>query len=167
MESIREQTQAHHTAVEQTDFAIKMARGELTDRDYSRYLKVQHLIFLAMEMEWRLPRKDLKRAPLIVSDIEHMDKRYIDEEAPSAVYEYVNHIVALKDERKINAHIYLNYMGMMFGGQLIKKNVPTEGKMYEFNNRSDLIKSIRELDIEVNEVKNGFDWHRLIFIQLG
>jgi heme oxygenase len=120
-----------------------------------------------MEMEWRLPRKDLKRAPLIVSDIEHMDKRYIDEEAPSAVYEYVNHIVALKDERKINAHIYLNYMGMMFGGQLIKKNVPTEGKMYEFNNRSDLIKSIRELDIEVNEVKNGFDWHRLIFIQLG
>jgi hypothetical protein len=36
-------------------------------------------------------------------------------------------------------------MGDMFGGQMLKKLVPGSGKMYEFENRAELIQTVRTM----------------------
>ena len=34
---------------------------------------------------------------------------------------------------QILPHVYLNYMAIMFGGQMMKKAVPSTGRMYVFD----------------------------------
>ena len=41
------------------------------------------------------------------------------------------------------AHIYVRHFGDLFGGQMMKKVVVGSGKMYDFKNRSELIKELR------------------------
>ena len=40
------------------------------------------------------------------------------------------------------AHIYVRHFGDLFGGQMMKKVVVGSGKMYDFKNRSELIKEL-------------------------
>jgi len=40
--------------------------------------------------------------------------------------------------------MYVRHFGDLFGGQLMKKVVPGLGSMYEFEDRSNLIKKLRE-----------------------
>ena len=42
------------------------------------------------------------------------------------------------------AHIYVRHFGDMYGGQMLKKVVPGQGRMYDFENRAELIAKTRE-----------------------
>jgi len=42
------------------------------------------------------------------------------------------------------AHIYVHYMGDMFGGQMLKDKLPGKCRRYEFDGRKDLIAKIRD-----------------------
>jgi len=56
----------------------------------------------------------------------------------------------------------------MFGGQMIKKAVPSTGRMYVFDNMQETIQSIRNVqnDEWAEEVNKGFDFNILIFDEL-
>ena len=59
-------------------------------------------------------------------------------------------------------------MAIMFGGQMMKKSVPSSGKMDEFDNMPDAAKSIRNVqkDEWADEVNKGFDFIIMIFDEL-
>jgi hypothetical protein len=62
---------------------------------------------------------------------------------------------------ELKAHIYLNYLAIMFGGQMMKSKVPGSGKMYEFEgDMMELISSIRSIqkDEWATEVNKGFQY---------
>jgi heme oxygenase len=65
-------------------------------------------------------------------------------------------------------HIYLNYLAVMFGGQIIKKVVPSTGNMYEFENMNEAASTIRVLqkDEWADEVNKGFDFNIAILEEL-
>jgi hypothetical protein len=55
----------------------------------------------------------------------------------------------------------LNYLAIMFGGQMMKSKVPGSGKMYEFEgDMRELIGSVRAIqkDEMADEVNKGFQY---------
>ena len=62
--------------------------------------------------------------------------------------------------KQLYPHIYLNYMALMFGGQMMKSKVPGKGRMYDFDNVQESIATIRGIqkDVWADEVNKGFQY---------
>jgi len=166
---IREATRELHDKVEQTVFAQRLLSCDFTKQDYLNYLMAQYFIFNEMEIGpvTVLPHASLFRCESIFKDIAFLGAEPDSFLAPSSALEYSYHIRnVLEKENAKNSHIYLNYLGLMFGGAIVAKQIPTEGNMYKFDNRTECIKSIRELPLDVEEVKQGFHYQILIMEEL-
>jgi heme oxygenase len=78
--------------------------------------------------------------------------------------EYYQYILALNydQERKhlVKAHMYCRHMGDLFGGQIIKKVAPGQGRFYDFKNPTELKAAIRaELTDDLgDEARVAFEW---------
>ena len=87
------------------------------------------------------------------------------------IIEYNKHILTLLEEGNnegLLAHLYVSHFGDAHGGQIIKRNVPGSGLMYEFENRAELIKSVRELlhDGMADEAMICFEYAERLFHEL-
>ena len=157
--SLKELTSDLHRKAEKMPFNQKMFSGELSKDEYTSYLTQQLAIFDAIEVH-ELPHPSLKRSDKIFEDIKELfGNEIIQITISSSTKEYTNHLNNLTQEQLL-PHIYLNYLAIMFGGQMMKSKVPGEGKMYNFENMNDCIKSIRELqkDEWSDEVNKGFQF---------
>ena len=76
-----------------------------------------------------------------------------------ATGEYGVYLEGLKT-KDLYPHIYLNYMALMFGGQMMKSKVPGKGRMYDFDNVQESIAMIRGIqkDEWADEVNKGFNY---------
>jgi heme oxygenase len=167
MKPLKEATAEKHRLAEQMAFNIRMASGEMNKDQYLLYLSQQSAIFSALE-DSPLPHQDLRRSDKIKSDIEELfSEGYDNAIILSATSSYVTYLNGLSDEERL-PHVYLNYLAQMFGGQMMKKVVPSQGKMYEFDNMRDAMLSIRQIqkDEWADEVNKGFDFHIAIFADL-
>jgi heme oxygenase len=81
--------------------------------------------------------------------------------------DYISYLKGLSQE-EVNPHIYLNYLAIMFGGQMMKKNTPGSGNMYDFDNMMESMQSVRKIqkDEWADEVNKGFDFMIDIFKEL-
>ena len=70
------------------------------------------------------------------------------------VYDYLKKL----DKEKLDSHIYLNYLALLYGGQMIKSKIPGRGLLYDFDDQKDCIASIRAIqkDEWVEEVNKGY-----------
>ena len=73
--------------------------------------------------------------------------------------DYANYLLTLNDGT-ILPHIYLNYLALAYGGQMMKSKVPGSGRMYDFDNMMECVGSIRAVqkDEWAEEVNKGFDF---------
>jgi hypothetical protein len=134
-----------------------MFRGELSQYEYLNYLIQQSYIFQEIENR-KLPHPNLKRLSSINEDINELGGYKFKISKPTSDY-----VIYLGDlnQNSLNAHIYLNYLAIMFGGQMMKSKVPGSGKMYEFEgDMRELIGSVREIqkDEMADEVNKGFQY---------
>ena len=62
------------------------------------------------------------------------------------------------NQEQLNAHIYLNYLALAYGGQMMKSKIAGSGRMYDFENMQECIGSIRAIqkDEWADEVNKGF-----------
>lgn len=168
--NIREETKELHDKVEETSFAQRLLNCDFTADDYVRYLQAQYVIFEAMEkyFEYTLPHESLNRCESIEKDLASLDEKPSRLVAPHSACNYANYILGVNEwkEDSKNSHIYLNYLGMMFGGSIVAKGVPTPGHIYNFDNRQECIKAIRELPLDVEQVKQGFRYQIEIMEEL-
>ena len=72
---------------------------------------------------------------------------------------YTDYLSALNAE-EILPHVYLNYLAIMFGGQIMKEKVPSSGKMYEFENGKEGMMAIRKVqkDEWADEVNKAYEY---------
>lgn len=158
--NVKEATKELHDKVEETVFAQRLLSGDYDEDDYVRYLNAQYVIFDAMEnhFEYRIPNDALHRCEAIEKDLMSLGKRPSRLITPYSACRYADYILGVDEwsEEQRNSHVYLNYLGMMFGGSIVSKGVPTPGYMYKFESRQECIKNIRELDLDVEQVKEGF-----------
>jgi heme oxygenase len=163
---LREETAEKHRIAEQKEFNQKMFRGELTKEEYVNYLTQQSLIFNQIEFGNNLPSDSLRRSEKITEDLRELKEQENYIVLPSTI-EYVNYISDLTEEQLL-PHIYLNYLALAYGGQMMKSKVPGSGRMYDFDNMMECVGSIRAIqkDEWVDEVNKGFDFLIEIFDEL-
>jgi heme oxygenase len=159
---LKEAIQEKHTQAERMPFNARMFKGELSKKEYLFYLHQQASIFQCIE-EHKIPQMHpkLKRLENVFADIQELQKEVTDK-FPSleSTKKYGMYLESLTDDR-ILAHIYLNYLALMFGGQMMKSKVPGSGKMYEFEgDMRELIGSVRAIqnDEMADEVNKGFQY---------
>jgi hypothetical protein len=135
-----------------------MFRGELSKLEYGNYLTQQLAIFSEIESREVLPHKNLKRSEVIRQDINELGVYTF--KINKATNDYVVYLGDL-NQSSLNAHIYLNYLALVYGGQIMKSKVPGSGKMYEFEGEMmELIGSVRAIqkDEWADEVNKGFQY---------
>jgi heme oxygenase len=160
---LREETAEKHRIAEQKEFNQRMFRGELTKEEYVNYLTQQSLIFNQIEFGNNLPSDSLRRSEKIIEDLKELKEQENYIVLPSTI-EYVNYISDLTEEQLL-PHIYLNYLALAYGGQMMKSKVPGSGRMYDFDNMMECVGSIRAVqkDEWSEEVNKGFDFLIEIF----
>ena len=153
---LKEATAELHSKAEKMMFNQRMFRGELSTEEYLNYLIQQSYIF--QEIEGRnLPHPNLNRLDAIHNDISELGGYTFKISKPTTDY-----VVYLGDlnQTQLNAHIYLNYLALAYGGQMIKSKVPGSGRMYDFDNMQECVGSIRAIqnDEMADEVNKGFQY---------
>ena len=166
MKSLKEATHDKHKEAERMPFNGLMFSGKLTNEQYAQYLVSQMAIFAIIEDNFKMPHEGLRRKYAVSKDISSLNIGRSLSTDP-ATLKYVNYLKDL-DQESINAHIYLNYLAIMFGGQMMKKMTPGEGNMYEFDDMNESAASIRAIqkDEWADEVNRGFDFMIGIFKEL-
>jgi heme oxygenase len=166
MKPLKEATHDKHKEAERMLFNVKMFKGELTKEQYAKYLLSQLEIFSAIEENFQMPHEGLKRKYAVIEDLKSLDFHQL-EIVDNATLKYAEYLRGLTQE-EVNAHVYLNYLAIMFGGQMMKKNTPGDGNMYEFENMMECAGSVRAIqkDEWADEVNKGFDFMIEIFKEL-
>lgn len=154
MSNLKELTWEHHQNAERQDFVKVLMSGKINPDFYATYLHNQRLKYEALEEAleqlgvWGDDLKlfDIKQTQKIWDDfLELWDiKRGMPVQVMST-FAYQDHIQEIKDDKeKLMAHVYVLHMGDLSGGQMIKKKIPGEGRMYTFKgNIKDLKENLR------------------------
>jgi heme oxygenase len=157
--SLREATSTLHSKAEKMEFNQRMFNGELSKEEYILYLCQQLAIFDAIEIH-ELPYPALDRAGKVFEDIKELvGEGQIQITPLSSTNEYRKYLNTLTKEEQL-PHVYLNYLALAYGGQMIKSKVPGSGKMYDFENMMECVGSVRAIqnDEMADEVNKGFQY---------
>jgi len=81
---------------------------------------------------------------------------------------YIKHVTKINNLEDYLAHIYVRYLGDLRGGQMISKKIPGKGKYYQFENNTELAKSIYQVinDNMAKEAKKVFEFATNLFIEM-
>jgi heme oxygenase len=124
-----------HSLAEKMTFNQRMFNGEISKEEYILYLCQQLAIFQAIE-RLPLPHTALDRCPKVFEDIKELmeleDGKGLQIKPLVSTNEYQKYLHTLTQEELL-PHVYLNYLAIMFGGQMMKAKTPGSGKMYEFD----------------------------------
>ena len=169
-------TKEHHDNAERTEFADMLLSGNIPPKLYQQYLAAQLANYSALESAVSVPieLESIFRSTQIEDDLIEIENMYDFEpveEPLKSVVEYQRHIdVLYEDENNTGllAHLYVRHFGDAHGGQIIKKHVPGNGAMYEFDDRKELISGVRELlhDDMADEAKICFEFAERLFFEL-
>ena len=140
MSKIKELTWEHHKNAERQEFAQLLISGNIHPDLYATYLWNQHKkydILEAMATAMGLFAEigtDIRRKIFIEQDIAELWNHDREPKLVPSTIEYLQHMrYIMQDREKLIAHMYVFYLGDMSGGQMIKKKIPGEGRMYDFN----------------------------------
>lgn len=160
-----------HSLAEKMPFNQRMFRGELSKDEYILYLSQQLAIFDSIE-RFELPHPSLKRSVNIFLDIKELmelkDGESLDIKPLVATNEYRKYLNTLTQEELL-PHVYLNYLALMFGGQMMKAKTPGSGRMYEFEgDMKEIVGSIRAIqkDEWSDEANKALDYNISILDEL-
>jgi len=157
-----------HSLAEKMTFNQRMFNGELSNEEYILYLSQQLAIFDAIE-RFELPHPALNRVTPVLTDLkELLGEGTIEVKPLIATNEYRKYLNTLSQEELL-PHVYLNYLALMFGGQMMKAKTPGSGKMYEFEgDMREIAGSIRAIqkDEWADEANKALDYNINILDEL-
>ena len=155
---LREATAELHSKAEKMEFNQRMFRGELSTEEYVKYLYQQLSIFDSIESN-ELPHSSLARVDKVKEDILELTSQLDIMNILPITLAYSHYISTLTQEERL-PHVYLNYLALAYGGQMMKSKVPGSGKMYDFNNMQEAVGSIRAIQSDewADEVNKGFEY---------
>ena len=154
---LREATAELHRKAEKMEFNQRMMNNELSINEYSRYLMSQYFIFEVIEQYFTLPEPGLARSNKVKEDLKELGETVIM--MSPKTQEYVDYLIVL-DNDTVQPHIYLNYLALAYGGQMIKTKIHGSGRMYDFDNMHASVGAVRQIqkDEWADEVNKGFEF---------
>jgi heme oxygenase len=163
---LREATAELHSKAEKMEFNQRMFRGELSTDEYVKYLYQQLSIFDVIESE-ELPHPSLARVDKVKEDILELKSTFDIMNILPITMAYSHYLSTLTKEERL-PHVYLHYLALAYGGQMMKDQTPGSGKMYDFENMQEAIGAIRatQQDEWADEVNKGFEYIIIILDEL-
>jgi heme oxygenase len=163
---LKQAIEAKHKEAERMPFNQKMFKGELNNEEYASYLTQQYAVFNVLEKN-PLPHPSLNRKDLVEADITELvgEDSIVPLLLGTAQYcDYLNTLTAEEQQ----PHIYLNYLAIMFGGQMMKEKTPGSGRMYEFEDMREAVGSIRAIQKDgwADEANKALDYNITILDEL-
>lgn len=146
MSNLKELTWEHHQNAERQDFVKVLMSGKMHPNFYATYLWNQHKKYDLMEAlasaHGLLDDLPIRRKMAIEQDfLELWDNKENPPPIVPSTESYINHMQTIMDDPdKLMAHIYVHHMGDLSGGQMIKRKIPGEGRMYQFEGDTKEIK---------------------------
>ena len=165
--SLKDLTSEKHKQAERMAFNDRMFNGELSKREYLHYLYQQASIFQIIE-QIGVPHKSLLRLKRVFEDIEEiMVDVGVDLPTLKSMERYGLYLQKL-DDVELLPHIYLHYLVLMYGGQMMQSITPGSGKMYNFDDINEAEATIMSLQTDdwVDSINTGFDFMIDIFDEL-
>ena len=144
--ALRDHIKENHDLAEKHPFVKLLFSGGVSSKIYAEYLFNQYLMYnvlekIALEKELLEGVEDVIRAELILEDFMELKEKNIT--IHPCTLDYMKYVKTRVAKKNLMAHIYVRHFGDLFGGQMMKKVVVGSGKMYDFKNRSELIKELR------------------------
>lgn len=192
--------QVHHQ-LEGTSFGRKWSKGTISETEYVMYLADLYCIYYEMERQlesWghvsclsSLQIKGLYRTEALKKDMNYFNVPFNAAGAASQDYQKRLWICGNQKPHLLIAHIWVRYMGDLFGGQMAKKNIeerwPGGTAFYEYDQLKQdnqiteparfvapFRKILNQLDLTSNEKLEvveeavwAFDQHLKIFQELS
>jgi len=151
MTTLKELTQNAHDRIEQSNYSKALMAGQLSSTAWNMFTYQKYVYTLAIEKRITLP-ESLRRADLLLEDTKRVYPVVLN-----ATTDYVKWINKTSDEL-LDAHLYVNYLGDLYGGQMLKKLAPGPTTHLDFTQRTDSIEWVRnrlegkhtDLGIEAN-----------------
>lgn len=145
--ALRDLIKDKHDLAESHRFVKYLFSGNISPELYLDYLYNQLHIYRTLEEKAKELSvldgiESIQRYDLILEDIKALSQYGSIVRLYPSTQKYADYITTI-DSDKILAHIYVRHMGDMFGGAMLKKVVPGGGKMYEFDNKNELIQKLR------------------------
>ena len=182
MIDIREATKEQHRLAEQQPFVKTLMSGEIHPRLYATFLYNLSYCYAALE-KWSQYRglfdqlPDIARAEKLAHDCQDLWVRITPQpNITDSTEKYIEHIDNIRtDPAKLFAHVYVRYLGDLYGGQMIKAKTPGANTYLDFNNPKELIQVIRQTinsymetdaDVVIAEAKICFEYATELFKEL-
>ena len=175
MTTLKELTSENHKRAEESWFAKELLSGEIDPILYYVYIYNQSYNYDILEQKIPLEmlgvgsiaRYDRIRADMEELEQEHGIKLKSTDILLRSTVDYTRHIMRLEsiNPRGMLAHLYVRHFGDMFGGAIVAKRTPGKGRMYEFEDKTDMIARVRallELDM-ADEANTCFDFAIRLF----
>jgi heme oxygenase len=143
--SLRDQIKDNHTKAEQHPFIKILMSGYMPAEVYADFLYNQLHVYtilesLAGEAGLLEGVENICRVPRMESDfLEFAQSSKVN---PSTV-DYISYLHTVPKD-KLLGHVYAKHFGDLYGGQILKKVVPGQATMYDFEDRTGLIARMRE-----------------------
>tara|TARA_R110000782_G_scaffold145565_2_gene238375 strand:- start:96 stop:653 length:558 start_codon:yes stop_codon:yes gene_type:complete len=175
MSNLKELTKEQHGNAERQAFVTVLMSGNINPDFYATYLFNQHKKYDVLEeMASTAGLLDdlpgIRRATNIEEDFLDL---WTDDILPIIVdstEEYISHMKTIEhDTTSIMAHLYVLHMGDLYGGQMISKRAPGEGRMYQFEGDTTVLKDTiraKTTDDMADEAKYVFESATNLFKEL-
>lgn len=164
MTTLKESTAYEHKLAEETTFSQKLIFGEVSEASWLSLLANLYQIHSVIESRGLIEKPEVLRCSKLAEDLAG---RATHLQFTKSTIDYCYHLETLSDEA-LWAHIYVHYLGYMFGGQFIKKKVKWSSNYLNFEDHHECVNYVREKTSSANheEAKEAFRWIIKIYNEL-
>jgi len=163
--NLKEATKDKHRQAEETALSRLLISGTMREHTYSAFMENMLSIYEELERDGMIVKPEVLRVQRVRDDMEKLGHKPYGQ-ALSTIY-YVRYLAELPPERRW-AHIYVHYLGNMYGGQMIARRLPGPHSHLEFDDL-DGCKSYVRSNLEgvpADEANAAFDWTIRIYDEL-
>ena len=162
---LREAVKDNHQAAEHTQWSQTMMSGDMRIEQYAAMLYNMQPIYAELERTGLITKPEVMRAKLVQADLDSLGgtKHGL---TLSTVY-YVRHLETLSDDDRW-AHIYVHYLGNMYGGQMIGRRLPGPHTHLLFDDLKGCIAYVREnlTNVTPDAANSAFTWTIKVYDEL-